>query len=117
MPFAPFSEHHAQPGRRQALTIEISLGMLEVGMGQAIVQPAVVGEGHQASAVLIEPAGEDIPLASRILAVADAYDAMTTDRPYRKARTHQEAVAELRDCAGAQFDPSMVEAFLRVIAP
>lgn len=59
--------------------------------------------------------GEEIPLECRILAVVDAYDAMTQDRPYRSAMTHEEAVAELKKCAGTQFDPSLVELFLKVL--
>ncbi len=59
--------------------------------------------------------GEAIPLGARVLAVVDAYGAMIDDRVYRKARTHAEAVAELRRCAGTQFDPQVVEAFLRVL--
>jgi diguanylate cyclase (GGDEF)-like protein/putative nucleotidyltransferase with HDIG domain len=56
-------------------------------------------------------AGEDIPLASRILLVADAFDAMTSDRPYRGAIPHAQAIEELRRNAGRQFDPRCVEAF------
>jgi HD-GYP domain-containing protein (c-di-GMP phosphodiesterase class II) len=56
--------------------------------------------------------GEAIPLPCRILAIADAYDAMTEERPYRKALSHREAVEELRRCAGQQFDPHLVEIFL-----
>ena len=56
-------------------------------------------------------AGTAIPLACRILAIADAYDAMTSDRPYRKAIGHEEAVAELRRYAGIQFDPELVKIF------
>ena len=56
--------------------------------------------------------GNEIPLEARILAVADAYDAMTTDRPYRSAISHDEAVAELERCAGKQFDPALAEAFV-----
>ena len=52
--------------------------------------------------------GEAIPLASRILLVADAFDAMTSDRPYRDALSHDDALAELRRNAGAQFDPRCV---------
>ncbi|HEY9679353.1 MAG TPA: HD domain-containing phosphohydrolase [Drouetiella sp.] len=59
--------------------------------------------------------GEDIPLGSRIILVADAYDAMTTDRPYRKAIGHHRAVKELREKSGTQFDPKMVEALMSVI--
>jgi diguanylate cyclase (GGDEF)-like protein/putative nucleotidyltransferase with HDIG domain len=56
-------------------------------------------------------AGEDIPLGARIIAVCDAFDAMVTDRSYRRALGHDEALAELRACAGTQFDPVIVEAF------
>lgn len=57
-------------------------------------------------------AGEAIPLAARIMSVADAYDAMTSNRPYRKALTEQEAREELRVNAGSQFDPAIVRLFL-----
>jgi two-component system cell cycle response regulator len=60
--------------------------------------------------------GEEIPLAARIIAVCDAYSAMTSDRPYRSARTPAEAVAELRRCAGQQFDRQVVELVCAVIA-
>ncbi len=56
-------------------------------------------------------AGDDIPLAARIIAVVDAFDAMTCERPYRKARTRAEAFAELRAESGGQFDPSLAEVF------
>lgn len=56
--------------------------------------------------------GEEIPLACRMLAIADAYDAMTSDRPYRKAISSDEALAELQRCAGTQFDPALVRAFI-----
>ena len=59
--------------------------------------------------------GEEIPLESRIIAVADTYDAMTTDRPYRKGLEHITAVNELNLCAGTQFDPKVVECFVKVI--
>ena len=58
-------------------------------------------------------AGEKIPIECRILAIADAYDAMTSDRPYRKAMSHDAAVTELRRCAGTQFDPTLVELFIQ----
>lgn len=57
--------------------------------------------------------GERIPLNARILAVADTYDAMTTSRPYRAARTHALAVEELNRCAGTQFDAAVVKAFFQ----
>jgi diguanylate cyclase (GGDEF)-like protein/PAS domain S-box-containing protein len=59
--------------------------------------------------------GKEIPLECRILAIADAYNAMTSDRPYRKAMSHEEAVAELRRCAGIQFDPHLVQKFVQVL--
>ena len=57
-------------------------------------------------------AGRNIPLGARVIAVADAYDAMTSDRPYRKALPHETAVAELELGAGTQFDPDVVRAFV-----
>jgi diguanylate cyclase (GGDEF)-like protein len=60
-------------------------------------------------------AGEDIPVECRILAITDAYDAMTNDRPYRKALSPETAVAELKKCSGSQFDPRLVELFLVVL--
>lgn len=57
---------------------------------------------------------EKIPLESRILAVADTYDAMTTDRPYRKALSVEDALAEIDRCAGTQFDPDIAKAFLEL---
>jgi putative nucleotidyltransferase with HDIG domain len=56
--------------------------------------------------------GHEIPFEARVLAVADAYDAMTSDRPYRQALSHEEAVAEVERCAGTQFDPQVARAFL-----
>jgi diguanylate cyclase (GGDEF)-like protein len=60
-------------------------------------------------------AGDDIPLGSRIVAVCDSYDAMTSDRAYRTAMSVENALEELARCAGGQFDPAVVEAFLAVI--
>jgi len=55
---------------------------------------------------------DQIPLMARILAVADAFDAMTSDRPYRQMKTKMEAIEEIERCSGTQFDPSVVQAFL-----
>ncbi|MEO8458778.1 MAG: HD domain-containing phosphohydrolase [Chloroflexota bacterium] len=60
-------------------------------------------------------AGEAIPIGARILAVTDAFDAMTSDRPYRSAISIGEAVAELRRCSGSQFDAVVVDAFVRAL--
>ncbi len=57
--------------------------------------------------------GEEIPLECRILAIADAYDVMTSERPYRQAMPRGEALAELERCAGTQFDPGLVPVFIR----
>jgi diguanylate cyclase (GGDEF)-like protein len=59
--------------------------------------------------------GEEIPLPGRIMALVDAYSAMILDRPYRKALSHEEAVAEMRRSAGTQFAPDLVEPFLRLV--
>jgi HD-GYP domain-containing protein (c-di-GMP phosphodiesterase class II) len=58
--------------------------------------------------------GEDIPLGARIISVADAFESMTADRPYRKALPLEEAFAELRFCSGKQFDPEIVKVFLKL---
>jgi diguanylate cyclase (GGDEF)-like protein len=60
--------------------------------------------------------GDEIPLGARVVAVCDAFDAMTTQRPYREPVTEGQAVQELRRCAGTQFDPMVVDAFCRVLA-
>jgi putative two-component system response regulator len=57
--------------------------------------------------------GNDIPLGARILAVADAFDAMTSDRPYRPAMSNTKAIDEIKRCAGTQFDPDVVTALLK----
>jgi putative nucleotidyltransferase with HDIG domain len=62
------------------------------------------------------PAGQDIPLAARILTICDAFDAMTSDRVYRKGRTRAAAFEELRRCAGRQFDPELVEQFITLLS-
>ncbi len=58
---------------------------------------------------------EEIPLECRILSIADAFDAMTNDRPYRKAIDQKDAISELKRCAGTQFDPVLVEKFIQII--
>ena len=58
--------------------------------------------------------GEEIPLASRIIAIADTYDAMTSTRSYRVALTHETAIEEIQRCAGTQFDPVLAETFVKI---
>jgi putative nucleotidyltransferase with HDIG domain len=59
--------------------------------------------------------GDEIPLASRIIAVADTFDAMTSNRPYRSALSRGTAIDEIRNSAGTQFDPRVVDAFLTIV--
>lgn len=58
--------------------------------------------------------GEEIPLTSRIIAIADTYDAMTSTRSYRKALDHEVAIEEIQKCAGSQFDPSLAKLFVSI---
>src|SRR2546423_2758165 len=57
--------------------------------------------------------GTQIPFGARIVSVADTYDALTTNRPYRNKWEHDRAVAEIKRCSGTQFDPNVIEAFMR----
>lgn len=61
------------------------------------------------------PVAGDIPVSARILAIADAYDAIVSNRVYRKGRDQHQAFAELRRCAGRQFDPELVERFIQAV--
>ena len=59
--------------------------------------------------------GDDIPYLARILTVVDSFDAMTSNRPYNKRKSYEEAIGELRRCSGTQFDPIIAEKFIEVI--
>jgi putative two-component system response regulator len=92
-------------------------------IGSGIVQPLVNDtikeaimhhhDSYDGTGLYQKLAGNDIPLLSRILAVADSFDAMTSDRPYRAAMIPRKSIDEIRRCAGSQFDPVAVEAFLK----
>ncbi|MDR7865188.1 MAG: diguanylate cyclase [Sporomusaceae bacterium] len=69
------------------------------------------GEGYP-----LQLQGDKIPLECRVFAIVDAYDAMVSDRPYRAAMTHTQALAEIKRCAGAQFDPYLAEVFVAAMA-
>jgi len=58
--------------------------------------------------------GREIPLGARIMSIADTYDSITSERPYRKAASHRYAIKEIISCSGAQFDPEVVENFLEI---
>ena len=114
----------AKPGRLTAAERQIVQTHPE--LGERIIAPIdrlqvvrpIVRHCHERWDGLGYPdgvAGEDIPLESRIIFVCDAYHAMTTDRPYRRKLSHREAVRRLREAAGSQFDPNVVEVALRVL--
>jgi putative nucleotidyltransferase with HDIG domain len=97
--------------------------MIHAQVGAGIVKPVVnqkvveIVEHHHdhfdGSGLHQIVSGENIPLGARILAVADAYDAMTSDRPYRPAISLEEARLEIERCSGTQFDPAVASAFLK----
>jgi HD-GYP domain-containing protein (c-di-GMP phosphodiesterase class II) len=92
---------------------------LELGLPAAeVVRVRLAAALHNVGKMAISAdglAGSEIPLASRIIFVCDAFDAMTSERSYTAARTAAKALAELRRNAGTQFDPVAVEALARVV--
>jgi len=100
--------------------------MTHAHIGALIVQPVVNGkisemiehhhDHYDGSGLHQVIAGNDIPLGARIIAVADAFDAMISDRPYRSAMSITEAIDEIKRCAVTQFDPTVVIAFLKTNA-
>ena len=100
--------------------------MTHARIGAGIVRPIVNGrivemiehhhDNYDGSGLRQIVGGSDIPLGARIIAVADAFDAMTSDRPYRAAMAMTKAIDEIQRCADSQFDPVVVAAFLERVA-
>jgi putative two-component system response regulator len=98
--------------------------MIHAHVGAGIVKPVVnnkvveIIEHHHdhfdGTGLHQTVAREKIPLGARVLAVADAYDAMTSDRPYRSALSNEEAISEIKQFIGTQFDPGIARAFLKI---
>jgi len=98
--------------------------MIHTQIGAGIVKPVVNDrvvamiehhhDRYDGSGLNQTIAGEDIPLGARIMAVADAFDAMTSNRPYRPAIPVEEALGEIKRCADTQFDPLVARAFLKI---
>ena len=102
-------------GRHDDIGVEIVAGAFECPELSSIManhHAFFDGNGRETDL----PSGHDIPLSARLLSIADSYDAIVSDRPYRKGRSHAEAIAELRSCAGTQFDPELVEHFISKIS-
>ena len=99
--------------------------MIHSEIGAHIVQPVVNGkiseiiehhhDHYDGSGLHQVVAGRDIPLGARVIAVADAFDAMISDRPYRAAMSIANAVEEIKRCADTQFDPVIMTAFLKTV--
>lgn len=103
---------------------EYNYVLTHCNIGPGIVQPLVNDriveairhhhDSYDGNGLNQKVTGEEIPLGARILAVADSFDAMTSDRPYRTAMAAKKAIAEIKKCAGTQFDPAVVKAFLKI---
>ena len=100
-------EGHPQAGVQVLRSLEIASKVNEIILGHH-----EHWDGHGYPRGL---AREQIPLAARVLAVVDAFEAMTVGRPYREPLSEAEALVELRRCAGTQFDPRVVEEFGRMV--
>lgn len=107
-------EEWAMMNKHDRIGVEIVAGTFNCEELSEIIRTHHAFFGQKRSSGL--PMGEQIPLSARILTICDSYDAIVSDRPYRKGRTHEEAIQELRRCAGTQFDPQLVEHFNEVIA-
>jgi putative nucleotidyltransferase with HDIG domain len=100
-------KQHAQIGARIVQSVGALQGVVPIVRHH---QERFDGKGYPDGLM-----GEEIPIGARIIAVVDAYGAMTEDRVYRKALGHDKALSELRRNAGAQFDPQVVSTFIRIL--
>jgi putative nucleotidyltransferase with HDIG domain len=112
----PLNDHEWAVMRRhtiagQRMLDKIGGGMTEVGAIVRASHERWDGNGYPDGR-----AGDQVPLPARIVAVADAFSAITTTRPYRRAQSPEAAVRELRRCAGTQFDPDVIDALVAVLA-
>lgn len=98
-------ENHAGLGSRMLKRVQ---QMSSIGPGVKHHHERYDGQGYPSGL-----SGKNIPLIARIIAIADAYDAMTNPRSYRRAMPRNEALAEIKRCAGTQFDPDLVDAFIK----
>lgn len=98
--------------RHTSTTLELFEGMRNLTRQIPVKIAALHHERFDGSGYGSGKKGEEIPIGARILAVADAFDAMTSDRPYRKSIPQEEAIRRIREGSGTQFDPVVVEAFI-----
>jgi HD-GYP domain-containing protein (c-di-GMP phosphodiesterase class II) len=106
-------EEYEQMKRHATLSGELTHGMWARFIGRRTEWASLHHERYDGQGYPRGLKGEEIPLGGRILSVADAFDAMTSDRPYHRGVSTQEAFEELARCAGSQFDPTVVAAFFR----
>jgi len=113
-------------GNKNVLDIPVTLTQISAWKGGELIQPLLAfkeivplvrhhHENYDGTGYPDGLKGEEIPLLVRILRIADSFDAMTSDRPYRKALSFAEACKELKKHAGTVYDPALVEVFLSVM--